>query len=99
MLRTRIDNNAELPSCTTTTKTTNTTRNDDRITPIPSPPNREPDGRCFFRPTAGVGGSAMTSALVRLIPLGGPHLRKGEIDMALLKHQAVAVAVGLAVSV
>eukprot|EP00903_Cladosiphon_okamuranus_P015108 g13974.t1 len=52
--------------------------------------------RCFFRPTAGVGGSAMTSALAPLIPLATPHFRKGEIDVALIKHQAIAVAVGLA---
>ncbi|CAM9526579.1 unnamed protein product [Pylaiella littoralis] len=52
--------------------------------------------RCFFRPTAGVGGSAMTSVLAPLIPLLTPHFRKGEIDMPLLKHQAMAVAIGLA---
>ncbi|CAM9629487.1 unnamed protein product, partial [Scytosiphon promiscuus] len=52
--------------------------------------------RCFFRPTAGVRGSSMTSALAPLIPLGVPHFRKGEVDIALLKHQAMAVAVGLA---
>ncbi|CAM9989995.1 unnamed protein product [Ectocarpus sp. 6 AP-2014] len=52
--------------------------------------------RCFFRPTAGVGSQAMFSALGPLIPIATPHFRKGEIDMALLKHQAMAVAVGLA---
>ena len=39
----------------------------------------------------------MTSALAPLIPLVTPHFRKGEIDLALIKHQAIAVAVGLAV--
>lgn len=53
--------------------------------------------RCFFRPTAGAGGSAMTSALAPLIPLVTPHFRKGEVDLALIKHQAIAVAAGLAV--
>ena len=39
----------------------------------------------------------MTSALAPLIPIATPHVRKGEIDLALIKHQAIAVAVGLAV--
>lgn len=39
----------------------------------------------------------MTSGLAPLIPLAMPHFRKGEIDVALIKHQAMAVAVGLAV--
>lgn len=41
----------------------------------------------------------MFSALGPLIPIATPHFRKGEIDVALLKHQAMAVAVGLAVRI
>ena len=39
----------------------------------------------------------MTSALAPLMPIVTPHFRKGAIDLALIKHQAIAVAVGLAV--
>lgn len=39
----------------------------------------------------------MTSALAPLIPIVTPHFRKGAVDLALIKHQAIAVAVGLAV--
>lgn len=39
----------------------------------------------------------MASVLAPLIPLATPHFRKGDFDVPLLKHQAMAVAVGLAV--
>lgn len=40
----------------------------------------------------------MAAALAPLTPVVAPHFRKGEVDMALLKHQGMALAVGLAVS-
>lgn len=50
--------------------------------------------RCFFRPTAGA--RSVAAALTPLVPIIAPHLRKGAMDIALVKHQGMAIAAGLA---
>lgn len=40
----------------------------------------------------------LVTSLASLVPLVAPHFRKGDVDLALLKHQGLAVAAGLAVS-
>eukprot|EP00904_Undaria_pinnatifida_P006465 jgi/Undpi1/2949/HiC_scaffold_14.g06326.m1 len=50
--------------------------------------------QCFFRPAAGF--RAVAGSLTPLVPIVAPHIRKGALDVALLKHQGVAIAAGLA---
>ena len=41
----------------------------------------------------------MAAALTPLVPIIAPHLRNGAMDIALVKHQGMAIAAGLAVGI
>lgn len=52
------------------------------------------DYSCMGHPSR----DGIVTSLASFVPLAVPHFRKGGVDMALLKHQGMAVAAGLAVS-